>query len=1286
MTKRLRILALGLMIVVLLATLSGCSVDGVKDKIMGIIGPYLPGCQHEGGEATCTTQAVCEKCGVAYGNVLGHDIVVDAAVAPDCENAGLTEGKHCSRCDYTSGREVVDALGHNVVVDAAVPATCYSTGLTEGKHCDRCEEVLVAQTETTMIPHTYDEEGFDETCNAEGCTHVRTCAHDGEKTVVAGKAPTCTVAGLTDGETCAICGDVTKAQEVINALGHDMAEATCTAPATCKRGCGHTVGTSKGHSYDDGVVTTAPTCTEKGVKTYTCSACGDSYTEEVAAAGHSYTPVVTAPTCTEDGYITYTCSCGDSYTAPGQASTGHAWGEWVIDVEPTEETEGAKHRDCTNCDEVETAVIPELSHVHSYTTSVVAPTCTEKGYTKHTCRCGDTYNTDEVDAKGHSWNNGDVTTASTCTEKGVKTYTCANCGGTKTEDIDALGHNTEGTVAHKDATCTEEGVVGGTYCTRCNEGKEAAEVTIPATGVHAWDNGVVTTPAGCETTGVKTYTCGTCGGTKTEEVAVAGHSWDNGVVTTPAGCESTGVKTYTCQNDASHTYEEPVDATGHTEPNADGLCDNCDKPLTNEAILKALFALESGKSLAGKYTLTGVITKIDTAYSSQYKNITVTIVVDGLTEYPVQCYRMKGTGADAIKVGDTITVTGTLKNYNGTKEYDSGCTLDKYTEGHTCVGKYACSENCVYCGTAITPAEIHVYDEFGVCQCGAAKHTHVDADLDFNCDVEGCDETVIPKAGTKLTVAQAIALGKLYSDNQYTTGEYVISGTVTKIHEAWNTQYNNMSVYITDETGSILVYRLKAQVGVGDKITVTGKVGTYGVTQQIKEATGVIDEAHVCSDYTEATCEKLAECKVCGATTGELAEHNYVDGACTVCGTAQGVSVYTETITISSYASAHGWADATRYGTMAVGNYIVVTADPTTGSYNNTGKYYANGNNWRMYQNEAPEITFTANNGAVILSVKVTYSVYNTGVLTLNGENITSETVVEVNSASITFSVGNTGTATNGQVRISAIEVKYSVESHVCKENVENVAEVPATCDKAGTTAGTKCSKCGTVLSGCEEVKALGHDWNDWAVTKEAECGVAGEETRTCKNDSTHKETKAVAALVHNYVNGECEHCGEAENQGGTTPQSTSVKFDFTNSTTSSSTTALTQTKLQSLLESVYEGEVDFTVGSTIKYVYPGNSSSGPVQTNKLLKMGKSSGAGEFSLTFGDRKVTKVVINCQNWGSTKTNKIAVNGMTGVVAPQASAGDVTFELTSPSNTIKFTTTERIVIYSITIYFE
>lgn len=75
------------------------------------------------------------------------------------------------------------------------------------------------------------------------------------------------------------------------------------------------------HSYK-GTVTKEPTCTEPGVKTFTCS-CNDSYTEPVAATGHSHKAVTTAPTCTEKGYTTYTCSCGDSYVADYVNALGH---------------------------------------------------------------------------------------------------------------------------------------------------------------------------------------------------------------------------------------------------------------------------------------------------------------------------------------------------------------------------------------------------------------------------------------------------------------------------------------------------------------------------------------------------------------------------------------------------------------------------------------------------------------------------------------------------------------------------------------------------------------------------------------------------------------------------------------------------------------------------------------------------------------------------------------------------------------------------------------------------
>ena len=107
-------------------------------------------------------------------------------------------------------------------------------------------------------------------------------------------------------------------------------------------------------------------------------------------------------------------------------------------------------------------------------------------------------------------------------------------------------------------------------------------------------------------------------------------------------------------------------------------------------------------------------------------------------------------------------------------------------------------------------------------------------------------------------------------------------------------------------------------------------------------------------------------------------------------------------------------------------NVSVTTSGTPVGNYGlNTGKYYTSGNNWRIYQNENPSVTITAAEGKTIVSVKITYSIKNTGTLTLNGENIASDTVVEVNANSVTFSVGNTGTATNGQAQITAIEVVY---------------------------------------------------------------------------------------------------------------------------------------------------------------------------------------------------------------------------------------------------------------------
>ena len=87
------------------------------------------------------------------------------------------------------------------------------------------------------------------------------------------------------------------------------------------------------------------------------------------------------------------------------------------------------------------------------------------------------------------------------------------------------------------------------------------------------------------------------------------------------------------------------------------------------------YELEDGKALEGARKITGTIVAIPSAYSSDYGNITVNLQVGGLEEYIIQCYRLTG-GAD-LEIGDTITVSGIIKNYKGTIEFDKNCTYEK---------------------------------------------------------------------------------------------------------------------------------------------------------------------------------------------------------------------------------------------------------------------------------------------------------------------------------------------------------------------------------------------------------------------------------------------------------------------------------------------------------------------------------------------------------------------------------------------------------------------------------
>lgn len=99
---------------------------------------------------------------------------------------------------------------------------------------------------------------------------------------------------------------------------------------------------------------------------------------------------------------------------------------------------------------------------------------------------------------------------------------------------------------------------------------------------------------------------------------------------------------------------------------------------TTAKILAAAQALKNGEALQKEVTLTGKVLDIETPYDPNYDNITVNIRVEGVD---IKCYRLKGNGVKDIKPNDTITVKGTIKNFNGIIEFDTGCTMTKRVAG-----------------------------------------------------------------------------------------------------------------------------------------------------------------------------------------------------------------------------------------------------------------------------------------------------------------------------------------------------------------------------------------------------------------------------------------------------------------------------------------------------------------------------------------------------------------------------------------------------------------------------
>jgi len=280
--------------------------------------------------------------------------------------------------------------------------------------------------------------------------------------------------------------------------------------------------------------------------------------------------------------------------------------------------------------------------------------------------------------------------------------------------------------------------------------------------------------------------------------------------------------------------------------------------LSQAEILKKLAELAENEAITGTQVLQGTITAINTEYSEQYGNITVTIDVNGTA---IQCFRLVG-GQD-LAVGDVITVTGTLKNYKGTVEFDSKCTYSKTQSVEDAKAAvvmkkaYELAESEVMSGTQvvkgtiteITTAYSEQYGNITVVidvqgtpitcfRLAGGEDLAVGDEIvvtgiikNYKGTVEFDAKSTYSKTMTVEEAKDVVVLQKAYALAENETMSYIqeVKGTITEITTAYSEQYGNITVVIDVQGTTITCFRLAGgeDLAVGDVITVTGTIKNY---------------------------------------------------------------------------------------------------------------------------------------------------------------------------------------------------------------------------------------------------------------------------------------------------------------------------------------------------------------------------------------------------------------------------------------------------------------------------
>lgn len=389
------------------------------------------------------------------------------------------------------------------------------------------------------------------------------------------------------------------------------------------------------HNWNSGVVTTEPTTTSMGLKTFTCQLCGKTKTEDVPKLEEGHTHVYnqqninekyisSVATCTEKAKYFYSCTCGLKGTETFEygEETGHQyssawsyndtnhwhaatcehfsekkdngehnWNDGVVTTEPTTTSKGVKTFTCETCNKTKTEDIPKLEEVHSHVYNQQntddaylnsEATCTAKATYFYSCSCGlkgiETFEYGSLSAHTFTLyvSNGNAT----CTKDGTKTATCDVCQ-IATDEVADVG-------SAKGHSYSDEWTSDNTHHWHASTCGHTSETSGKET--HHWNAGVVTKQPTETIEGEKTYTCDVCKKNKVDNIGKLdhihtydskyifddnyhwyaatcehasevkdkeSHRWNVGVVTSEATVYDEGVKLYTCQ-DCEHTKEEAI--------------------------------------------------------------------------------------------------------------------------------------------------------------------------------------------------------------------------------------------------------------------------------------------------------------------------------------------------------------------------------------------------------------------------------------------------------------------------------------------------------------------------------------------------------------------------------------------------------------------------------------------------------------------------------------------------------------------------------------------------------